>query len=197
LTRKLTVKAHAFSASARAKIEKLGGACPIDRIQTAAAKPKAARTRQKRSQAKNRPSKSIRCSIHPQHFKQLLQDTGAEVADFLHHDRAGNLPAGLAGAVPGTGQRPLEGKYFDSGGGQERGGNGLLGMYSMFTGGGFENAPWARLGIMPYISATIILQLLQAVIPSLSKLAREEGGRTKLIQYGRVLTLFLCLGQGW
>jgi len=53
------------------------------------------------------------------------------------------------------------------------------------------------LGIMPYISATIILQLLQAVIPFLSKLAREEGGRAKLIQYGRVLTLFLCLGQGF
>jgi preprotein translocase subunit SecY len=74
---------------------------------------------------------------------------------------------------------------------------GLLGMYSMFTGGGFEKCAVGALGIMPYISATIILQLLQAVIPFLSKLAREEGGRAKLIQYGRVLTLFLCLGQGF
>jgi preprotein translocase subunit SecY len=69
-------------------------------------------------------------------------------------------------------------------------------MYSMFTGGGFERCAVGALGIMPYISATIILQLLQAVVPFLSKLAREEGGRTKLVQYGRVLTLFLCLGQG-
>jgi preprotein translocase subunit SecY len=50
---------------------------------------------------------------------------------------------------------------------------------------------------MPYISATIILQLLTAVIPQLSKLAREEGGRTKIIQYGRYLTVLLCLGQGF
>jgi preprotein translocase subunit SecY len=50
---------------------------------------------------------------------------------------------------------------------------------------------------MPYISATIIIQLLTAVWPSLSKLAREEGGRTKLIQYGRYLTVALCLGQGF
>ena len=49
---------------------------------------------------------------------------------------------------------------------------------------------------MPYISATIIIQLLTAVIPTLSKLAREEGGRTKIIQYGRYLTVLLCLGQG-
>jgi preprotein translocase subunit SecY len=50
---------------------------------------------------------------------------------------------------------------------------------------------------MPYISATIIIQLLTAVIPSLSKMAREEGGRTKIIQYGRYLTVLLCLGQGF
>src|SRR5271170_4841713 len=85
--------------------------------------------------------------------------------------------------------------YFDSTAGAQNS-NGLLGMYSMFTGGGFEKCAVGALGIMPYISSTIILQLLQAVIPFLSKLAREEGGRTKLIQYGRVLTLFLCLGQG-
>jgi preprotein translocase subunit SecY len=85
--------------------------------------------------------------------------------------------------------------YFDSAQGSQSS-NGLLGMYSMFTGGGFEKCAVGALGIMPYISSTIILQLLQAVIPFLSKLAREEGGRTKLIQYGRVLTLFLCLGQG-
>lgn len=75
-------------------------------------------------------------------------------------------------------------------------GGGLLGMYSLFTGGGFENCAVGALGIMPYISATIIIQLLTAVVPTLSKLAREEGGRTKIIQYGRYLTVLLCLGQG-
>jgi preprotein translocase subunit SecY len=73
---------------------------------------------------------------------------------------------------------------------------GLLGMYSMFTGGALERCAVGALGIMPYISATIILQLLTAVVPQLSKLAREEGGRAKIIQYGRYLTVLLCLGQG-
>lgn len=73
----------------------------------------------------------------------------------------------------------------------------VLGMYSLFTGGALEQCAVGALGIMPYISATIIIQLLTAVIPQLSKLAREEGGRTKLIQYGRYLTLLLCLGQGF
>jgi preprotein translocase subunit SecY len=73
---------------------------------------------------------------------------------------------------------------------------GLIAMYSMFTGGALEKCAIGSLGIMPYISATIIIQLLTAVIPQLSKLAREEGGRAKVIQYGRYLTVVLCLGQG-
>src|SRR5881275_1263552 len=84
--------------------------------------------------------------------------------------------------------------YFDKN--AKQAGGGLLGMYSMFTGGALERCAVGALGIMPYISATIIIQLLTAVIPRLSKLAREEGGRTKLIQYGRYLTVLLCLGQG-
>lgn len=72
----------------------------------------------------------------------------------------------------------------------------MLGMYSMFTGGALEQCAIGALGIMPYISATIIIQLMTAVVPKLSKLAREEGGRTKIIQYGRYLTVLLCLGQG-
>ncbi len=80
---------------------------------------------------------------------------------------------------------------------KENSGNSLMGMYSMFTGGAMERCAIGSLGIMPYISATIIIQLLTAVMPRLSKLAREEGGRTKLIQYGRYLTVLLCLGQGF
>jgi preprotein translocase subunit SecY len=73
---------------------------------------------------------------------------------------------------------------------------GVFGIYSMFTGGALEHCAVGALGIMPYISATIIVQLLTAVVPQLSKLAREEGGRTKIVQYGRYLTVLLCLGQG-
>src|SRR5437867_5340413 len=83
--------------------------------------------------------------------------------------------------------------FFQQHGG---GAGGMLGMYSLFTGGALENCAVGALGIMPYISATIIVQLLTAVVPTLSKLAREEGGRTKIIQYGRYLTVVLCVIQG-
>jgi len=73
----------------------------------------------------------------------------------------------------------------------------MLGMYSMFTGGALERCAVGSLGIMPYISATIIIQLMTAVVPSLSKLSREEGGRTQIIKYGRYLTVILCVGQGF
>jgi preprotein translocase subunit SecY len=80
---------------------------------------------------------------------------------------------------------------------QERSGASVLGMYSLFTGGAVENCAIGAIGIMPYISATIIIQLLTAVVPTLSKLAREEGGRTQLIKYGRYLTVFLCVIWGF
>jgi preprotein translocase subunit SecY len=103
----------------------------------------------------------------------------------------------LASLIPTPGlNSQLLVQYFQSAAGRNTGGGGLMGMYSMFTGGGFEKCAVGSLGIMPYISATIVLQLLQAVIPSLSKLAREEGGRAKLIQRGRYLTVGLCLIQG-
>ncbi len=73
---------------------------------------------------------------------------------------------------------------------------GLLGMYSLFTGGGMDNCAVGGLGIMPYISATIVIQLLTAVYPPWSKMVREEGGRVRMIKYGRYLTVLICLGQG-
>src|SRR5260221_9484534 len=76
------------------------------------------------------------------------------------------------------------------------GAGGMLGMYSLFTGGALENCAVGALGIMPYISATIIIQLLTAVGSTLSKLAPEEGGRTKIVQYGRYLTVIIFPGQG-
>jgi preprotein translocase subunit SecY len=73
---------------------------------------------------------------------------------------------------------------------------GAMGMVNMFNGGATGNCAIGGIGIMPYISATIIIQLLTAVWPKLSKLAREEGGRTKIVQYGRYLTVVLCIGWG-
>ncbi|HXC97929.1 MAG TPA: preprotein translocase subunit SecY, partial [Verrucomicrobiae bacterium] len=75
-------------------------------------------------------------------------------------------------------------------------GNSPLSMYNLFSGGALQNCAVGALGIMPYISSTIVLQLLTAVVPSLSKLAREDGGRVKIIKYGRYLTVLICIGQG-
>ncbi len=86
--------------------------------------------------------------------------------------------------------------YFDQAA-KRAGGTSLIGMYSLFTGGAMEHCAIGALGIMPYISATIIIQLLSAVVPRLSKLVREEGGRAKIVKYGRYLTVLLCLGQGY
>jgi preprotein translocase subunit SecY len=97
--------------------------------------------------------------------------------------------------IPGIDGAELQ-RFFDQQAATSAGG-GLVGMYSMFTGGALERCAIGALGIMPYISATIIIQLLSAVIPRLSKLMREEGGRAKIVQYGRVLTVILCVGQGF
>jgi preprotein translocase subunit SecY len=73
----------------------------------------------------------------------------------------------------------------------------ILGLYDMFAGGNLEKATIFALGIMPYISASIILQLFQAVIPFFEKLAKEgEEGRKKITQYTRYGTVVLSLIQG-
>ncbi|MFP6644067.1 MAG: preprotein translocase subunit SecY [Candidatus Latescibacterota bacterium] len=75
-------------------------------------------------------------------------------------------------------------------------GNTLFGLYDMFVGGAFTRATVFALGIMPYISASIILQLMGAVVPFFQKLQREgEEGRKKINQYTRYGTVFLAAAQ--
>jgi preprotein translocase subunit SecY len=77
-------------------------------------------------------------------------------------------------------------------------GGSFLGLFDLFTGGAIQQCAIGALGIMPSISASIILQLLTAVVPSLERLAREgDAGRQQIIQYGRYLTVALCLVQGY
>jgi preprotein translocase subunit SecY len=75
--------------------------------------------------------------------------------------------------------------------------NSVIGMFNLFSGGALENCAVFTLGIIPYISASIMLQLMTAVVPSLGKLAREEGGRQKITQYTRYATIVICLVQGY
>ncbi len=75
---------------------------------------------------------------------------------------------------------------------------GLLGLFNLFSGGALEQLSIFALGIMPYISASIILQLLTVVIPALEKLQKEgELGRRKITQYTRYGTILLSAIQGF
>ncbi|MGA0332783.1 MAG: preprotein translocase subunit SecY [Kiritimatiellia bacterium] len=75
---------------------------------------------------------------------------------------------------------------------------GAVNMANLFSGGALERFAIGALGIMPYISASIIIQLMTAVVPNLERLAREgESGRAKINQYTRYLTLLLCGIQGF
>lgn len=75
--------------------------------------------------------------------------------------------------------------------------SGLLSLLDMFSGGAFANASIFALGIMPYISASIVMQLLGIAVPYFQKLQREgESGRTKMNQYTRYLTVAILVLQG-
>ena len=74
-----------------------------------------------------------------------------------------------------------------------QGSGGLLGLANMFSGGAIEQMSVIALGIMPYVSASIIIQLLAVVVPSLEKLQKEgEQGRKKINQYTRYGTVVLA-----
>ncbi|HEX6474432.1 MAG TPA: preprotein translocase subunit SecY [Candidatus Limnocylindria bacterium] len=76
--------------------------------------------------------------------------------------------------------------------------NQLLGLLDLFSGGGLATASIIGMGVNPYINASIIMQLMQGVIPSLGELAREgEYGRNRLNQYTRLLTVPMAFAQGY
>ncbi|WP_243313519.1 preprotein translocase subunit SecY [Fundidesulfovibrio agrisoli] len=96
--------------------------------------------------------------------------------------------------VPVPGVDPLAlADFFDSSK------NTLLGLFDMFSGGGLNKLSIFTLGIMPYISASIVMQLLTVVSPELGRLQKEEGaqGRKKITQYTRYGTVLITLIQGF
>src|SRR3954464_4951996 len=96
--------------------------------------------------------------------------------------------------LPGLDPKPLL-SFFEAQ--TAAGGGGLMGLYNMFTGGALLKGAVCALGVMPYISASIIFQLMTAVVPSLSRLQQEgDVGRQKLTQYTRYGTVLICLIQG-
>jgi preprotein translocase subunit SecY len=97
---------------------------------------------------------------------------------------AANIP------IPGIGAENLR-KFFDQ--------NQVFGLLNLFTGGALSNFSIVLLGLGPYITATIILQLLTMIFPALEKLYKEEGqaGRQKFNQYSRMLTIPLAAFEGY
>ncbi len=75
----------------------------------------------------------------------------------------------------------------------------IFGLLNIFTGGTLENLSIAMLGLGPYITATIVIQLLTMIFPQLERLYKEEGeqGRAKFNQYGRILTVPFAMMQGY
>jgi preprotein translocase subunit SecY len=96
--------------------------------------------------------------------------------------------------LPGIDPAPLKAFFAENSAG---GAGALMGLYNMFTGGALIKGAVAALGIMPYISASIIFQLMTAVVPALSRLQQEgDVGRQKLTQYTRYATVLICIIQG-
>src|SRR6185369_1640833 len=102
---------------------------------------------------------------------------------------------GAAITCPGVNAAVIQ-AWFDSQVNNQAGGS-IAALFNIFSGGALENCALFSLGVMPYISASIMLQLLTAVIPQLSKLSKEDGGRQKIMQYTRYATIALCLFQGY
>jgi preprotein translocase subunit SecY len=95
--------------------------------------------------------------------------------------------------LPGVSASIINDWVSASGGGA---GGGLLGLMNLFSGGAMMKCSIGTLGIMPYISASIIIQLMSGVIPHLEKLKREgDVGHQKITQYTRYLTVFICAEQ--
>ncbi|MDE0834772.1 MAG: preprotein translocase subunit SecY [Akkermansiaceae bacterium] len=74
---------------------------------------------------------------------------------------------------------------------------GMTALLTVFSGGGLTQCGVFALGIMPYISASIMVQLMTAIVPKFSRLAREDGGRQKITQYTRYITIAIALVQGY
>src|SRR2546429_2678515 len=92
--------------------------------------------------------------------------------------------------APGVNSASIQG-YFNS-----QGGGTILGLLSVFSGGALARFSLFALGIMPYVTASIILQLLTVVIPKLEQLQKEgEAGYAKINQYTRYLTVMLAAAQ--
>ncbi|MFA7229801.1 MAG: preprotein translocase subunit SecY [Victivallaceae bacterium] len=103
----------------------------------------------------------------------------------------------IAANIPCPGVDPVALKEYFSLFSKASSGGVFMDMFDLFSGGALQQFAIATLGIMPYITASIIMQLLVPVLPSLEKLSREgDAGRQKINQYTRYFTVLICVVQG-
>ena len=170
ISAKLTVKAHAFSATAREKIEAAGG---ILRGAGASGGPRPRRPRI--------VLQTILNAFSVQDIRKKLLFTAAILALYR-----------LGAYIPSPGVDAGTIKDIES----NFTGSNVLGFLNLFSGGSLSRLSLFALGIMPYITASIILQLLTVVVPSLERLQKEgEVGQQKITQYTRYLTVALAFAQ--
>ena len=161
LDRKLTVRVHAATETARKAVEKAGGKVEI-----------------------------IKNMFDWRKLSYVFRIPEAQEENF---DRFGLLVVFRITAIiplPGIPRESLAALF---------GGNQLFGLLDIFSGGGLSNLSIVMLGIGPYITASIVMQLLTMIVPRLEEMAKEEGeaGRRKINQWTRVLTVPLTLLQAF
>lgn len=103
---------------------------------------------------------------------------------------------GVALPLPGVNMEVIKTWIDQSASGGDDGG-GVGAMLNIFSGGGLQAMGLFSLGIMPYISASIMMQLLSAVVPKLARLAKQDGGRQKINSYTRYVTIAIATVQGF
>ncbi|MEN8693599.1 MAG: preprotein translocase subunit SecY [Akkermansiaceae bacterium] len=103
---------------------------------------------------------------------------------------------GVALPLPGVNMEVVKTWIDQSASGGDDGG-GVGAMLNIFSGGGLQAMGLFSLGIMPYISASIMMQLLSAVVPKLARLAKQDGGRQKINSYTRYVTIAIATVQGF
>ena len=121
----------------------------------------------------------------------VFRDSGPAQAGPVHAGFAGRVPPGRPHPDPRHRRQALRGLLPPEPGT-------LFGFFDLFSGGMFRRLTIFALGIMPYITASIILQLLTVVVPTLEKLQKEgELGRRKITQWTRYLTVVLAIIQSF
>jgi len=95
--------------------------------------------------------------------------------------------------LPGINASALQ-SYFAS---QAGSGNGITDYLDFFAGGAFKNFSLFMLGVMPYISMQIIMELLMIIFPKLKETAEDDGGRKKIARWSRIGTIAICIIQGY